>query len=224
MIRRSLLVVGLLAVMFSVQADPIYYTFSGTVSSNTDASSSFQSGDVITYQFLLDFDMPGLQNNSPLNDYSNYFYGITYSTNYGSAKITSNSDAITYTIEDLTYTAWAAIEQNYYLGESPYYTRSSVYFSDPIAGGGYNEIALNNDSNVPFQLGDVFSFVEKVDPGISGAIKTAMGSVAITRISSTLNDDPVTPPVSSVPEPSTLFMLSGGIIAILGHGLKRKRS
>lgn len=230
MVRRSLLVVGLLAVVFSAQAELMLYTFTGGVTRNTSLSSEFKAGDPITYQFLLDFDSPGVLFNSPCYDETrtSYYEGFTstVTVDYASAKLVDNSTSIFFPTDNLFVsnmaTAWhTETVDAFTAGGTSTLGYNTLLIENQYGLSGYHTLRLNNLLESSFQIGDDFSFyeIESVNNSPQGShYYKAEGFLTLASITT-----PGVPPVSSVPEPSTMVLLSGSLIALSGFGLKRKR-
>jgi hypothetical protein len=214
MIKRSLLVVGLLAVFFSAQADPMYYTFEGTQIFQTDIPGELNNP--IIYQILIDFEASAINNGDVLTDYTDNINTISY--NYGSAVFATTSGSVFIPVEDFVpLTLQALIVFKEFPDDYKYHSSVTINdLSNSVDTEDHYNFNLYGLSNVsPFNIGDVFNFTETKRNGFD--FNDAAGSVILKSIGSNI------PPVSSVPEPSGMVMLAGSIVALSGFGLRRKK-
>lgn len=75
MFKRILLVVCTTAAFFSSNADMMLYTFEGSMYSTVIGGISSNTSVAVDYQFVIDFDEPGLLYNNPTIDVGSDNYG-----------------------------------------------------------------------------------------------------------------------------------------------------
>lgn len=194
MLRRISIVVAIMAMLFSVQALPLLYTFEGTIN-NVDG----EAADInMVYQLLMDFDAPALINGSLVNDFT---YGGT-SYDFASATFYETSDVL---YPSLVYTTENAVHKATEFHGSYDYENSVLFQNKNTSNYLLNSFSLNNTLQSAFQIGDAFSVNEFVNENNFNQ-HSASGFVTLTAISS-LNPQ-------SVPEPNEIILIILGGIGV----------
>lgn len=197
MIRRSLLVVGVLASLFSAQADPILYTFEGSI---TSASSgvNFNLEDQFSWDISVDWDESAIYGtDNPLDDAGLINYGEAL---YVGGGFFPDGDPLFYNPPFAPPFALASDKNGsiviYIEGNDDTDLRS--YSFNSMSGG------LN--------FGNIFNFSETISS------KLVNGTATLVAINGVRNGGS-----TSVPEPSTLILLSSSFIGLSGLKLRRKK-
>ena len=204
MIRRSLLVLSLLAALFSAQADPMYYTFEGV---SNDAFFG------ITYLFVIDFDAPALLDG--LNYYDNS--GALYTRDYGSVVMDATSESLYFPVVDATEYQ-TAMALRFYDGFDNTYENTIDLKREISSPHSFNYLTLTNTLNSNFEIGDFFTATD-YSSIISGSDETIQESTGLMQLTSKSPNGS-----TSVSEPGTLVMLSGSLIFLSGLGMRRRKS
>lgn len=214
MIRRSLLVVGLLATLFSARADLMYYTFEGSVSNVFGTANTVTIGEQATYVIALDFDMPSKYAGNLYNDGSTVYSNFTLSNDYAIANLVgdglyqdfpNNLNLNYYSTNSLASTQI----KDYVDPSMPNTYFSQIYITSYDDNSKFHELYLSGSNS--FSINSVFTFEESY---VNNGEKTAGGSLTLRSISSL--------PISSVPEPGCMVMLASGLLMLSGMGLRRK--
>ena len=180
MLKHVSLTIAFTAMIFSVQALPLLYTFDGSI---TNIDGENVNIDML-YRLILNFDEPGIENGSYQNDYS--LNGLPY--DFSSAIFYEDSD-ILYPSQNLIYNYNK--KAYHYDGSNEY--ENIVLLENKINNITTNLFKLHNTLQSSFQIDDKFSVNEiSID-------HTASGIVTLTSISS-FNPH-------SIPEPETIVLL-----------------
>lgn len=192
MLKQISLTIAFTAMIFSVQALPLLYTFDGSINMINDEAVNID----MTYQLIMDFDKPGLEDGDFL--YDQIIGGLDY--DYGHAFFYETSN-ILYPADDLIYTTEKAFHLiNTNLGSHS----NKVFIEKKINGFLVNTFELQNFLQSEFQINDVFSVTERFNDNFS-INNVANGIVKLTAISSFIPHP--------VPEPNTIVLL---LLAISG--------
>jgi len=203
MVKSISLIFCLFAILVSVQADPMLYSFEGTISSANGVVTTFD----VTYNILVDFDEVALKGGAAEYDNS----GLYSSYDYGSAVISDNT--LTYfDIDEIVY-ANDAYAVN--VAENSHYDNEIKFSStDYILDMPYSEIRIWNAEIQDYGIGDVFLVTEHRN--INNNFNHAMGTVTLVSI--------LDPNQQSVPEPNTLMLIVTSSFFLIGLGYKRRKS
>lgn len=211
MFKRTLLVICMMAALFSVQADPMLYTFDGFLTIEKISGSQFNSeyniSEDIEYNLLINFDDPALTSFGYYDDYTD-IYGDEY--DFGSVSLEPNG--FFYKNDIIDYTALSVIDINYV---SWGFGATEIFIAGKNSYGRTNYIKINNtDNDGGLIVGKNYSIVEEYNDYLNDKSYEAKGNIVLTSI---------TDPYQSVPEPGSMTLMFSGILAISGLGFRRKK-
>lgn len=193
MFRRSLLLVGVLATLFIAQADTILYTFEGTI---TESFGISNIPNLVTYNLSIDWN----QSASKGLSYPDIFVDNN-DKDYGEALFVSGG---AFSVNGNEFNPWSK-----YALRSP--AVSEIYIDGNDWGVIYELSAIGSSNG--FDFGTTFSYKE--NHGISSYVKGTATLVAINGVREG--------GTTSVPEPSTLILLSGSLVGLSCVRLQRKK-
>lgn len=208
MYKRTLLVICMMAALFSVQADPMLYTFDGFLTTEDINGTPSDVNYEVEYNFLIDFDEPALRNGDlhydKIEDGTGFF-------DYGSVVLESEDGL-------------------YYNNDIFIYSMLSVLDVDLIPEGGVTEIFISGydgygrqtntlkiksiDSDGGLIVGKDYSVIELYNDYPNFNYYEAKGNIVLTSI---------TNPYQSVPEPGSMALMFSGILAISGLRFRHKK-
>ena len=217
MIKRTLLAIGMMATLFSANADLMTYTFSGSYTSGKNIGGVNITDPVsISYSFNLDFNQPGLYEGKPKGDFTETLLGGNQIIKYDVASASFSAGSNFY-YPDRVETDVLALA---YIADENYYGTPNKYSGISFMGNGSNRLISNQ---LYISCGGVFEMkkscfvVERFEDYANNSSYEAKGNLTLTSITK------VNPP-SSVPEPGTMTLMAGSLLALTGLGYRRKKA
>lgn len=215
MLKRTLLVVGMMAALFSVQADLMVYSFEGVYTKEVVNTVDERNVNIsFNYDILIDFDESGLISGEPQDD--DYTFGsMHYDYNYGSVDF--SPEDLYYTNTAVEYTTAYALERTEILSPDIILDRLNVIEflgEDNIHTGFCNRLIFLN--NTSFGVGSLFSVTEEHEDYDNDLSYTLSGSAHLMSIMDY-------EPPQSVPEPGSMTLIASSLIALTTIRFQRKK-